>query len=84
MEAFITEASTTEAIMKLLPAALLMGLIAPYPTSASQAELPLRSPVPIQAAFDLDECQIAYITRCVALGGTYQGCELAAQGETCP
>jgi hypothetical protein len=33
---------------------------------------------------DLDECQIAYIIRCVALGGTYQGYEIAAQGETCP
>jgi hypothetical protein len=70
--------------MKMLAAVLLVGVIAPYPTSASQAEPPLRSPVPIQAALDLDECQIAYIIRCVALGGTYQGCEIAAQGETCP
>lgn len=70
--------------MKLPSAALLLVLIAPYPSSASQAELPLRSPAPTQAALDLDICQIAYISRCVALGGTYQGCELAAQGETCP
>lgn len=69
--------------MKMLAAALLLGALAPYPTVASQPDLPLRSPAPTQAALDLDECQIAYITRCVALGGDPYACELAAQGETC-
>jgi hypothetical protein len=69
--------------MKMLAAALLLGALAPYPTSASQPELPPRSPAPTQALLDLDECQIAYIIQCVRLGGDPQACEIAAKSETC-
>jgi len=70
--------------MKMLAAALLLGALAPYPTSASQPELPPRSLAPTEAAQDLDDYQIAFIIRCMQQGGSYQGCELAAQGEVCP
>jgi len=67
----------------MLASALLLGALAPYPTVASQSELPARSLAPTQAVLDLDECQIAYIIRCVRLGGDPQACEIAAQSETC-
>ena len=72
--------------MKLVPVAsalmltLLGGQFVGVPESAISTTYPVSSTLFAQP----DDCQLAFIARCVALGGDYTMCEAASASYACP